>query len=157
MPRVRSSSVTLPCVSLAPVQDPLAVQDFASVLSHSSVNPSPGATTSALGVSWTVGAGTARTVTLSVSSPFGPSQRSVKMLSPASSGSVVTDPDVLRAPLQAPLAAHAVASVLDQRKLVERPAAISAALAVRVSDGLGTTCNSTLPRAIPAAPRQLSE
>gem|GEM_PF-1742356 len=114
-----------PDVGRSPDHAPEAVQLAAPFVLQVKVAAPPAGKLVGLALSVTIGgapgARSTSTVTVRVALPPSPVQVRVKLLA-ACRAPIACEPDTGRAPDQAPVAAHEVASVDDQRKVAEAPA-----------------------------------
>ena len=134
MPAVVGVTLQLPLVANEPLHAPLAVQEVAFVVDHSSVEDLPSVIDVGLAVTLTVGAGamTVRFVAVEVE-PFEPVQVTVYCGVPVVEGVTLLLPLVASDPLHAPPAVHELTLLLDQFRVADLPSVIAVGLAVRVT------------------------
>jgi hypothetical protein len=158
-PAALGVTVAVPLVAFVPLHAPLAVQEVAFVLDHVRVDDCPSVIDVGLSETVTVGAGgfTVSVVEATLAPPV-PEQLNVYWEEPAAPGVTVWDPLTACSPLQAPLAVHEVAFVLDHVSVDDWPSVIEVGLTEieTVGDCCAppVTVNVALPLPVPPAPVQ---
>jgi hypothetical protein len=155
VPAIAGVSFAVPDSASPPLHAPLAVHAVALVDDQLRAADAPTVTDVGLTAIVTVGAGVtgARAVKVAAACalPPAPVHVSVNTCAPAAVGVSVAVPETGSAPLQAPLAVHAVAFVDDQFRVAAAPTVTEVGLTVMVTVGAGVTGATVVITAVACA------